>query len=227
MLCTRLPKNKTDAYFSGMDLIIKFLLLVTFTGVISSVTPISAQSVSINSTGQSPDSSALLDLSSTGKGLLVPRLSTSQRNQIGNPAKALFIFNTTTNRFEVNTGTPAAPDWQAIPTLLSDEMEQMFWKNGGNAITQPVGTIGASNAKALSFATNGIMRLYIDSTQTAIGINTLQPKASLHVATTDALIVPVGTTQQRPLQPQPGMIRFNKDSGKLEGYTNEGWKTLQ
>ena len=50
------------------------------------------QSVGINTT--SPDTSAILDVHSTSKGLLMPRLSTSQMNAIYNPASGLAIYNT-------------------------------------------------------------------------------------------------------------------------------------
>lgn len=42
-----------------------------------------------------PASSALLDLTSQGKGLLLPRMSTAQRNAIANPVAGLQVFNTT------------------------------------------------------------------------------------------------------------------------------------
>jgi len=42
----------------------------------------------------SPDASAALEVSSTNKGFLPPRLTTSQRNSIANPAKGLTIYNT-------------------------------------------------------------------------------------------------------------------------------------
>jgi uncharacterized protein (TIGR02145 family) len=42
-----------------------------------------------------PDASSLLDVSSTSKGLLVPRMTVTQRNAIVNPANGLIIFNTT------------------------------------------------------------------------------------------------------------------------------------
>ncbi|MBL0138244.1 MAG: hypothetical protein IPP86_06900 [Bacteroidetes bacterium] len=41
-----------------------------------------------------PNASALLDISSTSKGLLIPRMSTTQRNAIVSPAVGLQIFNT-------------------------------------------------------------------------------------------------------------------------------------
>jgi uncharacterized protein (TIGR02145 family) len=42
-----------------------------------------------------PDASSLLDVSSTSKGLLAPRMTVTQRNAIVNPANGLIIFNTT------------------------------------------------------------------------------------------------------------------------------------
>lgn len=61
-----------------------------------------------------PDASAILDLASEGKGLLMPRLTTLQRNAIVLPAKGLMIYNTTLNDGEINLGTPALPNWLGI-----------------------------------------------------------------------------------------------------------------
>jgi len=46
-----------------------------------------------------PDPSAKLDVSSTTKGLLIPRLTTTQVNAISNPAAGLLVYNTTTGKF--------------------------------------------------------------------------------------------------------------------------------
>ena len=51
-------------------------------------------SVGINNDGSSPNGSAMLDVSSTSKGLLPPRLTTAQRNTIASPAEGLVIYNT-------------------------------------------------------------------------------------------------------------------------------------
>jgi sugar lactone lactonase YvrE len=60
----------------------------------------SAQGVSINTSGLAADASAILDVSSSSQGLLIPRLTTKQRNNIFSPALSLLIFNVTTNCFE-------------------------------------------------------------------------------------------------------------------------------
>lgn len=66
-----------------------------------------------------PDNSSILDLTSTAKGLLAPRMTLVNRNAIVLPATGLLIFNTTLNNFEVNTGTPASPVWSALGTVTS------------------------------------------------------------------------------------------------------------
>lgn len=45
----------------------------------------------------SPDPSAALEVSSTEKGLLIPRMSTAQRTAISNPANGLMVFDNDTN----------------------------------------------------------------------------------------------------------------------------------
>ena len=56
--------------------------------------------VGINTDGTSPHNSAMLDIKSTGKGLLIPRMTTVQRNSIVNPAQGLWIFNSDCNDYQ-------------------------------------------------------------------------------------------------------------------------------
>jgi len=51
-----------------------------------------------------PDASAILDLSSTTKGLLMPRMDATQQLNLVNPAIGLTVFNTTTGQLETNKG---------------------------------------------------------------------------------------------------------------------------
>ena len=52
-----------------------------------------------------PDGTAMLDIQSTTKGLLPPRMTTSERNDIINPAEGLIIYNLTSKCLEVWSGT--------------------------------------------------------------------------------------------------------------------------
>jgi hypothetical protein len=67
--------------------------------------------VSINTDGTDPDASAILDVKSTGKGLLIPRMDLAARNLIGTPATGLLIFQTdATPGFYFYNGT----SWEKI-----------------------------------------------------------------------------------------------------------------
>ncbi|KFF06110.1 hypothetical protein B0A68_11470 [Flavobacterium reichenbachii] len=60
-----------------------------------------------------PDASAALDISSTTKGLLVPKVTTDQKNAIPTPAAGLMVFDTEENCISVNNGTPDVPKWES------------------------------------------------------------------------------------------------------------------
>jgi uncharacterized protein (TIGR02145 family) len=53
----------------------------------------------ISATNTPPNTSAMLDVSSTSKGLLIPRMTTSQRTGIATPAQGLNVFDTQTKSF--------------------------------------------------------------------------------------------------------------------------------
>ena len=64
-----------------------------------SITPSGTGSVGIGTT--SPNTKAALDVTSTTKGFLPPRLSSVQRNDITNPTEGLVIYNSTSHCLEV------------------------------------------------------------------------------------------------------------------------------
>ena len=53
-----------------------------------------AQNVAINADASLPNSSAMLDVSSTTKGFLPPRMTLAQRNLINLPATGIIIYQT-------------------------------------------------------------------------------------------------------------------------------------
>ena len=55
--------------------------------------------VSVNSDGSSADESSMLDVKSSNKGLLMPRLIQSQIEAISNPADGLIVYNIDVHRF--------------------------------------------------------------------------------------------------------------------------------
>ncbi len=59
----------------------------------------------ISTDGSTPDNSAMLDVKSTTKGFLPPRMTTAQRDLISSPATGLTIYNTTKNCNETYNGS--------------------------------------------------------------------------------------------------------------------------
>lgn len=89
--------------------ITKLLLLVI--AVMFNLTA-SGQSIGISNTGVAPDASAMLDVKSTDKGLLVPRMTAADRGSIANPATGLIVYQMDgASGFYYNGGTPQSPSW--------------------------------------------------------------------------------------------------------------------
>ena len=110
----------------------KFLLLVLI--VISAVS-LSAQSVGINADESTPNSSAMLDVKSTSKGFLAPRMTDVQKNAISNPATGLLIYQTdgTTGYYYYN-GT----SWLILSSSQLSQGKIFIGNASGNATEQTV-----------------------------------------------------------------------------------------
>ncbi len=78
-----------------------FLAACMITGFAFSL---NAQSVGINATGDAPNGSAMLDVSSTNKGFLPPRMTTAQRNLIPSPVEGLVIYNSDEKTLNIYNG---------------------------------------------------------------------------------------------------------------------------
>jgi trimeric autotransporter adhesin len=104
----------------------------------------------------SPNSKALLDLSSTDKGLLAPRMTAVQRLAINPamPARGLLVFDTDSTAFMFWTGTA----WQRLGAAGGGN----FWSLTGNALA---GTerIGSTNNQPLVMMAAGIPMLRLDT----------------------------------------------------------------
>lgn len=71
--------------------------------------------VAINDNGNPPDGSAMLDVSSTSLGVILPSMTQAQRDAISSPASGLLIFQTDNNPgFYYNKGTSTSIEWVAI-----------------------------------------------------------------------------------------------------------------
>lgn len=77
----------------------RYILKITITALFITYYSSSIAQVAINEDGSSPDASAMLDISSTDKGLLIPRMDSTSRKNISNPTTGLLVFDTDNNSF--------------------------------------------------------------------------------------------------------------------------------
>jgi hypothetical protein len=119
-----------------------------------------AQNVGINATGAAPNSSAMLDVSSTNKGLLIPRVALTAANSnapIGATiTTSLLVYNTATAGTGANAVSPGYYYWDGAKWVSTGGND---WKINGNAGTT-AGThfLGTTDNVGLDFRTNNTIR---------------------------------------------------------------------
>ncbi len=97
-------------------------------------------------------------------------------------------------------------------------------------VTGTFSSIDSSGAvQAQSFTGDGVGLTNVPATSLTgafdpIGIGVAPPRAALDAGhSTDAIILPTGTTAQRPANPVNGMLRYNTDTPGLEAYIAGQW----
>ena len=116
--------------------------------------------VGINTDNSNPVPSAMLDIKSTDKGLLIPRMTTSQRDSIVNPVHGLTIFNLDDNCTDIYDGTRWMKD---CPLVNTDPTGHLVW-------TQKTDFLGSARRGAVGFSING--KGYIGTGSTDGGVTT-------------------------------------------------------
>ena len=121
--------------------------MICWIAVSMPVNPVLSQSVGVNADGSAPHSSAMLDVKSTGKGFLAPRMSTLQRTGITAPAAGLLVFDTDTATYWYFNGST----WMNLFQAGSG------WLLAGNSGTNPATQfIGTTDEQALRFRVNNV-----------------------------------------------------------------------
>ena len=90
----------------------KILLSILFLLTVNTL--VLAQNVGINTSGLMPDASAMLDVSATNKGLLIPRIpltGTTDAVTIPSPATSMLVYNTATAGSAPNNVSPGYYYW--------------------------------------------------------------------------------------------------------------------
>jgi hypothetical protein len=118
------------------------------------------------------NANALLELESSSKGLLLPRMTTAQQNLIAAP-DGMMIFNTDSTCIIIRRSGV----WRS----LCAEGNGQPWSTTGNSNTDPTNNfVGTKDAQSLVFRTNNaeVMRMLTNGN---IGIGTTTPTNKLHI----------------------------------------------
>lgn len=142
----------------------------------------------IGTGGSAPNTSAMLEVQSASKGLLIPRLSLSSVTDavtIASPATSLLVWNTNNSLtagvgYYFNAGTPSQPNWVKLVTNAPGDGTGNEWKLGGNT-TGIENKFGTNDAFDLPFITGGAEKARL-TTAGQFGIGTAIPKSTLEVA---------------------------------------------
>jgi hypothetical protein len=95
--------------------------------------------------------------------------------------------------------------------------------NGGTGLTTI--TAGRILFGAGTSALGNSASLFWDTANSRFGVNTATPAVTAALVGTDALLIPVGTTGQRPTG-AAGYLRFNSTTGEFEGYNGTAWASV-
>lgn len=104
---------------------LNYLLIAIAIIVIAPFTAIS-QSLSVNTDGSNAAASAMLDVKSTTKGLLIPRMSRTERDAIASPATGLLIFQNAPDSIGYYYYNGSAWTW----LLANSNADSMAWRTG-------------------------------------------------------------------------------------------------
>jgi hypothetical protein len=143
-------------------------LIYTLTVFLSSFL-INAQ-VGIGTT--TPSASAALEINSTTKGVLIPRMTLLEKNAITTPANGLLVYQT--------NGTPGfyyfdGATWQPFGSSNG-------WSLTGSAGTNPTSNkVGTTDAQDLKLVTNNTEAIRVTSNGN-IGLGTTTPSTKLHIS---------------------------------------------
>ncbi|MDP4199651.1 MAG: hypothetical protein Q8922_03510 [Bacteroidota bacterium] len=132
-----------------------------------------AQNVGIGTS--TPDATALLDLTSTSQGLLVPRLTSAQMFAVPSPGTGDLIFNTSLTTFYFYDGLAWIP------------MTGTGWLLSGNGGTI-AGTdfLGTTDNADLVFKANAMEGMRLSTSQN-LGVGTATPASALHTVASGAM----------------------------------------
>ena len=191
---TNNPYAGGTAYFNGSSISGQDMVFTTYVAAkLSVISQGNTSNVGIGTT--SPNASAALDINSTDKGLLIPRMTADERDAISTPATGLLIYNTDDDEINKYDGS----NWLGESKTLSEVLSA-----GADA-----GATSISNLADPSSDQDAATKAYVDSK-----VNSL---------TSQGFQLPLMTTAQRDAiaSPSLGLMVYNTEINKFQGFSQE------
>ena len=178
-----------------------------------------SQGVGISEVSISPDPSSILELRSTLRGLLAPRMTTAARTAIVSPAEGLLVYDTTTQSFWYFEGT-----WKTIASGTLGSGNQLLGMNAAGTANEYKTLSGTTNQINIAFTAGNIVlslpqNINPGATPTFAGLTVsgLTPNAGVYTDGTSALTSTPPTT---------GILGYWSRSGNVLSPTTAGdWVT--
>jgi hypothetical protein len=192
----------------------KLLFLFLFLGIYSSN---AQENVGIGT--KTPNQSAILDLESADKGLLIPRLTIEKRNNILSPANGLMIYQTNEKPgFYFYNGSM----WKSLGEgdAKAVALDVANWSKTGDAGINPATNfLGTTDAQPLIIKTSNTERLRVTENG-RVGFGTDTPLEKFHMFSGNVLVTQsVNGVDGLITVADPAGIRV----GDLYHYNNEIW----
>ena len=214
------------------------LTIIIYAGAFAQI-----EGISINGDGAPPDPSSMLDVKSITKGFLVPRMSSSDRLAISNPANSLLVFDETIGAYfyynggvwvEVGTATAIAANSNNISNntnsinALNIAVANKWDLSGNSGTTAGTDFIGTTDATDLVIKTNGQEQVRVSSVGN-MGVGTATPVSKLHVSKStgyDQLQVEYPYTPTGTNDSNGNVGNITWDNEYLYIKTSNGWKRV-
>jgi hypothetical protein len=163
----------------------KLLAAALFLLLLSSNT-IHAQSMGISNVAITPDPSSILEMRTTDRGILIPRMTTVERDGIISPATGLMLYNTNTNQYNFYNGS-AWVFWGSAAYLSATSGETLYTTSSEDVVIADM-TKTALEAGAYSIFFNGQIR--IPPAYYTTGFSTSDAAADLNLIYNDIMAIP-------------------------------------
>jgi hypothetical protein len=152
---------------------------------------IKAQSMAVNNDGSNADASAIMDIKSTAKGMLVPRMTQSDKNNITNPATGLIVYQTGPD----STGFYYYSGIQWVWVSSSANTWQLTGNSNTNAATNFIGTTDnnplvfrTQNTEVMRITSSGVLGIGTSTPNSTYGYARMELASDGFGAPTDLLI---------------------------------------